>query len=271
MSLSRAGISREGREELAAVTSRGRRLVRIQDVAEALGMNRTDAAKKAARWADHGWLRRVRRGLYLAVPVDVESPELWSEDPAVLADAVWAPCYFTGWTAANHWGLTEQIFRTVIVKTARRVRSSRQRLLDHEYMIGHVPTHAMTWGLKSTWLRNRRLQFADPARTVIDILDDPNLGGGIRHGAEILAAYLSDHDPSKLLEYGDKQGNRSVFKRLGFLLDTLGLGSQDLLAQCRDRISSGMSLLDPSGPDSGERVGEWRLRANVQIDGLGSL
>lgn len=76
----KAGISRSGREELAAVTSRGKRLVTVDDVADGLELGRAEAAKKLARWAAQGWLRRVRRGLYIPVPVDVEQPDLWSED-----------------------------------------------------------------------------------------------------------------------------------------------------------------------------------------------
>ena len=30
-------------------------------------------------WASRGWLRRVRRGLYIAVPVDARDPATWGE------------------------------------------------------------------------------------------------------------------------------------------------------------------------------------------------
>jgi hypothetical protein len=33
-----------------------------------------------------------------------------------------SPCYIGGWSACAHWGLTEQVFRTLLVVTARRVR-----------------------------------------------------------------------------------------------------------------------------------------------------
>ncbi len=97
----RSGISKRSREQLARLTSRGRHLVTVDDATERLNLTRSDAAKLLARWSQQGWLRRVRRGLYIAVPVDVENPELWSEDPMVLATAVWSPCYFTGWTAGS--------------------------------------------------------------------------------------------------------------------------------------------------------------------------
>lgn len=267
----KAGISRSGRQELAAVTSRGKRLVTVDDLVEGLGLGRSEASKRLARWTEHGWLRRVRRGLYIPVPVDVEQPDLWSEDPLVLAHAVWSPCYFTGWTAANHWGLTEQIFRTTVVKTSRRVRVANQRLLDHDYLIGHTPDSTMAWGMQTVWRREQRISMADESRTVVDILDDPGIGGGIRHVAEILSAYAADFEGVRLVDYAERLGNRTVFKRLGYLIGALGIPSDDLVAACRDRISGGVSLLDPGASDTGPRIGEWGLRANVRLEGNASL
>ena len=129
------GISGAGRAELTAVAGR-RRFVTPDDVAAELEVDPSVAAKKLAHWADSGWLRRVRRGLYIPVPVEAERPSGWSDDPLVVATEVWAPCYFTGWTAASHWGLTEQVFRTTVLKTTRRVRAAevapaRSRLPRH--------------------------------------------------------------------------------------------------------------------------------------------
>src|SRR5215210_9173766 len=66
----------------------------------------------------------------------------------VIAAQVW-PCYFTGWTAASEWSLTDQVFRTTVLKTTARVRASAVRLLDHDYLISSATD--MTWGLKSQW------------------------------------------------------------------------------------------------------------------------
>jgi predicted transcriptional regulator of viral defense system len=260
-----SGISSGGRAELAEVLGSGRRFVTPTDVAEALGIDAETAAKKLSRWATEGWLRRARRGLYIPVPVDAANPATWSEDALIVAAAVWSPCYFTGWTAANHWGLTEQVFRTTVLKTEGRVRRSSVQLLDHDYLITHISPEASDWGMKTEWRGEVRLRLADPARTVIDILDAPRLGGGIRHGAEILAAFLEDHDPAILVDHGDRLGNRAVFKRLGYMLEALEKDREDLIAACRKRVSAGISRLDPDGPTSGRRTTRWGLLINAQL------
>jgi len=265
MMLRAAGISGRGRAELAEVLGSGRRFVTPTDVVEALGVDADTAAKKLSRWAADGWVRRVRRGLYIGIPVDAANPSAWSEDALVVAAHVWSPCYFTGWTAAHHWALTEQVFRTTVLKTSERVRAATERLMDHEYLLGHVDPDLLSWGLKTEWRDDVRLRFADPARTVVDILDRPKLGGGIRHGAEVLTAYLDEHDPILLVATGDRLGNRAVFKRLGYLIEALELDQPILLSACEKRLSSGISTLDPDGPSGGRRVMKWGLRVNVTM------
>lgn len=262
-----AGISPGGRAELAAIVRSGSRFVTPTSVVEALGVDAEVAAKKLSRWAAQGWLRRARRGLYIPVPVDVVNPSAWSEDALLVATAVWSPCYFTGWTAANHWALTDQAFRTTVLKTAVRVRSSSVRLLDHEYLVSHASQREIEWGVKTEWRQEIRVRFADPARTVVDVLDAPRLGGGIRHCAEIVAAYLDDdgNDTNRLIEYGDRMGNRSIFKRLGHIVEATTEGQDALIDACRSRLSAGISVLDPDGPANGRRSMRWGLRLNVEL------
>src|ERR1039458_516128 len=146
-----AGIGSPGRAGLAAVLGNGQRFVRPADVASKLGIDPQDAAKRLSRWTSEGWLRRARRGLDIPLPLEGSNRAAWSEDALAVAAAVWSPCYFTGWTAASYWSLTEQLFRTTVLKTSQRVRSSTVVLLDHEYLVRHVTTPAMAWGFKAGW------------------------------------------------------------------------------------------------------------------------
>ena len=132
-----------GRAELAKLVGHGRHALTVDEAETALELSAEVVAQKLARWADLGWLRRVRRGLYIPVFLEAERPGSWSEDPVFLADLVWGPCYFTGWTAASHWGLTEQIFRTTVLKPTQRIRSTIQHLLDHDYIVGHAAPEAI--------------------------------------------------------------------------------------------------------------------------------
>lgn len=262
-----AGLTRTGRSDLTRVLGRGRRLVTVEDAAATLEVTRPEAARRLAEWASRGWLRRAIRGVYIPVPVDAERPGDWTEDPFYLAAALWKPSFVTGWSAANHWGLTDQVFRTTVVKTAQRVRRSAVTAAGQDFLLVHAAEGEFGWGVRTEWREDLRVPVADPARTVIDVLDKPALGGGIRLIAEILDSYLDDGDPQELVAHAERLGNRAVFKRLGFLVETLGLDQPELVEACAARRSAGVVLLDPSvDGGGGSRVARWGLRANVNLD-----
>ena len=101
-----------------------RRTTGAFDVAEAsrvLGIEHDETGRLLVYLARRGWLSRVRRGLYVAVPLDARRSGEWAEDPWVVAERVFSPCYIGGWSACEHWDLTEQVFRTLLVVTARAV------------------------------------------------------------------------------------------------------------------------------------------------------
>ena len=82
-----------------------------------------------------------------------------------------------------------------------------------------------------------------------------------------------EHRDDTLLEdYARRVGNRTSFKRLGYLLETLEVHAPSLLQACETSVSSGIGLLDPSLPDEGPVVWRWRLRENgrVSSDGVAS-
>jgi predicted transcriptional regulator of viral defense system len=259
------GLSGTGRSELARVFAAGRRVTTTAEAAAALGTNSAEAARRLAEWASRGWVRRARRGLYLAVPVDAPDPAAWTVDPWYLADIIWSPCYVTGWTAANHWSLTDQIFRPTVIATTGRVRRVTQRVAGNEYLVHHVAPELLGWGLRTEWRDERKVMVADPARTVMELLGDPALGGGIRHVAEILENYLDANDLAALIEAGDRLRNGAAFKRLGYILEESDRALPELISACQERVTPGVSALDPTQRSSGPRAPRWHLRANVDL------
>jgi predicted transcriptional regulator of viral defense system len=238
----------------------------VADAARVLDLDLDRTRRLLGYLARRGWLSRIRRGLYVAVPLDTRRPGEWVEDPWVVAQRVFDPCYIGGWTACEHWELTEQLFRTVLVVTAKRVRDREPVLQGLPYRVT-VRAANKLFGTRPVWRDQVRVQVSDPSRTMIDLLDDPTLGGGIRTVADILSEYFrSEHrNDTLLVDYGDRLGNRAVFKRLGLLLEHLGVDASELEESCLDRRSSGLVALDPSVGAKGRIVRRWGVRVNVTL------
>jgi len=94
------GIGTESRKRLAEILRRTRGTVAISQAAEILGIPADRAAKMLARWAQQGWMSRVRQGLYVPVPLEARTADVVLEDPWVIAEQLYSPCYIGGWTAA---------------------------------------------------------------------------------------------------------------------------------------------------------------------------
>lgn len=112
------------------------------------------------------------------------------------------------------------------------------------------------------------MDVSNPERTLVDVLDDPGLGGGMRHVADCLAARFDEGlDQERLIDYVHRLGNGAVFKRLGFLVETLQLDVPQLVAECQERQSTGISALDPTVDRKGRILSRWNLRVNVDVSG----
>ena len=260
------GINRENRALLEQLHRELPGAFDIAHASTALGLDADRTRKLLAYLARRGWLSRVRRGLYVAVPLDTRRPGEWIEDAWIVAERTFSPCYIGGWTACQHWGLTEQVFRTVLVVTAKKVRDRDPVMQGTSYRLT-VRSEDKFFGTTTVWRDQVRVRVSDPTRTIVDLFDDPTLGGGMRNVADVVHEYLTGEyrDDTLLVEYGDRLGNRAVFKRLGFLLEHLGIEAPDLVATCMERRSAGLVALDPSVPTKGRIVRRWGIRANVTL------
>lgn len=260
------GISEASRATLLRLTQASTGPFTVGEAADVLGFDRSHTARFLRHLASQGWLARVQRGLYAAVPLDADKPHAWRVDPWVVAAKAIGDGYVGGWTALGHWDLTDQIFSTTVFLTRRPV-PHRERLIGGARIeLRHVATDHV-FGTRRVWRDGSPVDVSDPARTLVDCLEDPSIGGGIRHVSETLVAFASSDAPWALaIEYGDRLGNRTVFKRLGLLAEALDLGDDSLLDACRQRISAGIGLLDPARPAEGPIVTRWGLRRNVGIE-----
>jgi predicted transcriptional regulator of viral defense system len=258
----------KSRIRLSQVLQQAGDLVTVGDVSQALELERPEAAKLLARWRSQGFLKRLRQGVYAPVPLAALGQEQVLEDPWVVVPELFGPAYIGGWSAAEHWGLTEQLFRSVCVVTTRPIRSKEQTIQGVPFVLKHT-RKAAVFGLKGVWRGQIRVDISDPAKTIVDMLDDPGLGGGIRHTNDCLNAFLTEGGTpaEELIATAERLGNGAVFKRLGFLLERRG-GPTELIASCRERFTTGNARLDPA-ISCRRLVKRWRLWVPANWAGSG--
>lgn len=248
----------KSRMRLSQVLQEAGDLVSVDDVCRTLHLKRPEAAKLLARWQTQGLLRRLRQGVYAPVPLAAAGQEQVLEDPWIVVPELFGPAYIGGWSAAEHWGLTEQLFRSVCVITTRHVRAKEQIVQGIPFALKHTRKAAL-FGTRGVWRGQVKVDVSDPARTIVDMLDDPAIGGGIRHASDCLETFLNEGGTpaDALIATADRLGNGAVFKQLGYLLERRG-GPAELIAACRARLTHGNAKLDPA-LTCRHLVKRWRL------------
>ena len=262
-----AGLSAANRRFVGQLNRELRGPFTPAEAAAAADVDHARAARLLRHLAEQGWVARLQRGLYVTVPLEAEDPAGWSVDPWAVAMAALAPGYVGGWTALHHWDLTDQVFATTVFVTSRPVPHRRRAIGDVRLELRHRPERAL-FGTRRVWREATPVLVSDRERTLVDCLDDPSLGGGLRHTVEALSVYAESPDVGweRMIDYGDRLGNRTVFKRLGYIAETLALAGEELLEACQARVSAGTGRLDPARPESGPRNARWGLRLNARVD-----
>jgi len=210
-----------------------------------------------------GWIRRIRRGRFAVVPLssgEDRSPQLHE---FVIAMELVSPAVIAYWSALNHHGMTEQLPRTVFIATDHPVRRQPGEILGLNYRIVSLKP-AKVFGVIKDWINEIPFSITDREKTIIDGLDLPKYVGGVNEIAKALQTSWKGLDEKKLKHYAAKIGNSAVAKRLGFMMEMLGLGDiQDFRTAIS--LAPGFSPLDPTMPKRGKYSRRWGLLINTEI------
>ena len=215
------------------------------------------------RLQSKGWVRRIRRGRFAVVPLssgEGRSPQL--HEFAVAMELV-SPAVIAYWSALNHHGMTEQLPRTIFVATDHPVRRQPGEILGVRYKIVSLKPDKF-FGIMNDWIDEIPFRVTDREKTIIDGLDLPQHVGGVSEIAKALKGSWKILDEKKLRSYAAKIGNSAVAKRLGFMMETLGMGDVEAL-RTEAPLAPGFSPLDPTMPKRGKYNRRWGLLVNAEI------
>ncbi len=117
-----------------------------------------------------------------------------------------------------------------------------------------------------------------PTVRVIEALNVPSLSivGKVHGGSNPRAATLdglvkafnarqTGHSEKTLRQYAARIGNTGVAKRLGFIMEALGLGDVEAL-RSEVLIAPGFSSLDLTMPKKGKYNRRWGLLVNAEVN-----
>jgi len=253
-------------------------ITEAQAQAEVLGITPARVRWILSRLAHGGTLgvARLKRGVYA-----VQSPLLGAElHPYAISAALTGPMAISHWSALAHHGLTTQIPPMVQASTLHSVVTPEMREgqayqprgratwrvlgLEFEFI---VVGEKRFFGFQQEWVSQwHRVAITDPERTVLDMVASPRMFGTLATGLETLEAHLGRLDLDKLVGYALRYDVGAVIKRLGWMLEALGVPESTTGPLHAYPVRSYYSL-DPTRPPGGTPVPRWRVRNNLLQEG----
>lgn len=210
-----------------------------------------------------GWLRRIKRGRFAVIPLSSGETRATQLHEFLIAMELVSPVTIAYWSALNHHGMTEQLPRTVFVATNHHIQKSTKETLGITFQIISVQPKKF-FGIQKDWINEQPFSITDKEKTIIDGLDLPKYVGGVGEIAKALAQSWDELNEAKLREYAVKIGNTAVGKRLGFLMEAMGLGDPETLRKTLP-FGAGFSPLDPTLPKRGKHSRRWGLLINAEV------
>jgi len=272
----RKSVNGRGADLLVHFAQRTPPTFAAREAAELLAVDSSAVARILSTLVVRGWLTRHRKGVYEVAPLWATPSQPFDPDRfAALARWVREP-YYVGFQSAleiRDW-LDHPVRGRMWIAVARP-HHAPSTMRDHITWVV-LREDRFGWGLERHWIGAQAIWISDPERTVLDGLHLPRHVGGVAEVIGVLVRAWSTLDCARLVAHVDRLAIDAVRRRLGFVLEAVGLpGALDVARELHATLSPARRspvVLDPSLPVDGPIVQRWGVRVNVdpaEISGLG--
>lgn len=253
-----------------------RQVLTVPDFVEFYQITDGYARKMIAGLVRAGWLIRIAKGQYQILPARTGLDPFPMGDKFVLASQAFPNGFIAYGSAAEHHGLSLQVFNTVFIANPDRAGMRE---------LGSASVHLVkidrgNYSGYEALNRGPSVKVATVERTIIDCIDRPDLAGGISDLVEILQRGKGRVEIDKVINLLPSYTSKSLIKKVGFLFEQFEYSMTESQATELLRMSAGVkaylfssTLPGTSEPKYSKR---WRLVVNApgffhrRIEGVAS-
>ncbi len=248
-------------------------LDQVEPLAVKQGLSRAHLRKLISSLAAAGHLRILKRGTYALT----HGPLADEIHPFAVALALVQPAAISHWSALSQHGFTTQIPAVIQASTPRQVITPEMRAgqafsprcravwqaLGMEFEFIHLQP-GQFFGHQALWVnRWQKVQVTDPERTALDLLARPDVFGGMPAAIEIFETVLPQVSTPKLVEYALQYRVTALIKRIGWLLEQLGIPAA-LTAPLQEHPVTSYYRLDPRNQAGASSNARWHIIENLK-------
>ena len=256
-------------ELFTTLHERRTRVFTLSDAYDILDRSRQPTVRRVLdQMVDRGLVTRLEPGLYNLVPFELGDATYHVEDPLLIVRTMMAgrPYFISHGAAMEVHGLLTQPNLVVTVTSPAFMRSRTIAGIEYRFVrcqptqVFGMTTHRVG-GVDDVIVSNTE-------RTIVDGLRRPELCGGMTEVAKAMWIARRSIDPALLATYARSLGTGAALRRLGYLSELYGIGSETDLDCIRSSLTSTYDRFDPTLPAEGVHIARWRLQMNVSSDEL---
>ena len=206
-----------------ALEKKGRETFTTDDAKEILGTGDSSVWHALNRLASKGRIKKIRRSVYQLVPSEAEPGGNWQPEPWEVTSQLADRYYLGFWSALYYWSMTEQIVYTSFIATPEQRGRKDVEYMRHTYEFITL-SEKKFFGFENVKVGGMTFNVSSREKTIVDCLTHPEFCGGIPEVAKAMEESDEDIDWELTFEMALRTGVNVVLKRLGFLLDQMGIG-----------------------------------------------
>lgn len=211
--------------------------------------NRQYTRKRVSKLAQQGWLKRIKKGVF--VIADLSSRGSLSISHLAIVNVLVGDAYISFETALQHHGLFDQLHTTINIISLMRYKTSKIGGITYNF-IKTQQQYFYGWEIYS--IDGQSVKIANAEKALIDLIQFHRNLYSTDLVLEKLREYQHIIEFQRLVDYGLK-ANLTTRRILGFLMDLVGLDSNALLAS----VAEGQSVSSISKSDNNTYNHKWKL------------
>ena len=245
---------------VARLTYEKKTIVTVEDLDRLFKLSPENRKQVVFRLKKKKVLTPIKRGAYVFSPLEA-GPEGTGVDELLIPPFFFPEKnYYVGYsTMFNYFGLTEQLFQTVYVLNTS-IRMERI-ICGISYKFIKIPEKRM-YGLETIKVKDVDVNISSKERTLIDLLYFNKPVGGISGAVEIVTQIMKEKkcDIKKLVEYAARFPNITTRKRIGVILERMGVCDAALKPLIKSVKDTAICSLNRSR--KGKLNKKWRVIVN---------
>jgi len=248
----------------------GKMIFTVKDIENITGLKSNAAKKLRYDLIKRNVIARLKPGKYIIIPQELgENIDYIGNWYVVAREVVKSPDYYISHYSAMdiHNMVTHPI--TKISITTPTQEHKKQRIVGNTTFEFIYISEKNIWGVKNIWItKSEQVRVSDVERTILDCLYQPKYCGGVMEIVKGMWIQKEKIDYEVLFNYALKYNKIVVIKRLGYILESLGLQGSKYLNRLQMKLNNRYYKFDPLLTSEVTYKNSWKLIANISPEDM---